>query len=195
MTTSRRVACTVQHLRDLLPQRIGPVRLSHVSRVEDTAVAIARRFGIALEPVRIAALAHDMDRELSQARALALARDWNIALQPWERRNPVLAHGAVSAARLSLQFGCRDAAVLGAVRHHTLGHPEMGAVGLVLFVADYCEPGRSYLDDRTRRHILSLRDLGHMVASVIEHNAARHPDRAPPTRALLERVTAGEMNG
>ena len=34
--------------------------------------------------------------------------------------------------------------MLSAVRHHPTAHPDWGAVGLLLYVADFCEPGRPF---------------------------------------------------
>ncbi|MEO7965059.1 MAG: hypothetical protein ABIT38_14235 [Gemmatimonadaceae bacterium] len=54
-------------------------------------------------------------------------------------------HGPAAAARLTSEGETRRD-VLDAIRWHTLGNPEWGAVGRALFMADYLEPGRPFAD-------------------------------------------------
>jgi 2-amino-4-hydroxy-6-hydroxymethyldihydropteridine diphosphokinase len=57
-----------------------------------------------------------------------------------ERDLPLEAlHGPAAAGQLEGQV---DPAVVSAIRHHTLGHPELDPLGRALYLADYLEPGR-----------------------------------------------------
>lgn len=59
-----------------------------------------------------------------------------------------LAHGAAAAERAAAD-GERDRGVLDAVRYHTIGYPDWDAVGRMLYLADFLDPGRSF-DPRDR---------------------------------------------
>ena len=50
-------------------------------------------------------------------------------------------HGPAMAARLAGE-GVEDGELLSAVAYHTVGHPDLGAVGRALYCADFLEPGR-----------------------------------------------------
>jgi HD superfamily phosphohydrolase YqeK len=52
-------------------------------------------------------------------------------------------HGPLCADRL-IREGERDQGVLDAVRYHSLGHAGWDAVGRMLYLADYLEPGRTF---------------------------------------------------
>jgi HD superfamily phosphohydrolase YqeK len=54
-----------------------------------------------------------------------------------------LDHGPFCADRL-FREGERDQGVLDAVRYHSLGYAQWDAVGRMLYLADYLEPGRTF---------------------------------------------------
>jgi HD superfamily phosphohydrolase YqeK len=56
---------------------------------------------------------------------------------------PALWHGP-AAARRAEQDGERDRGVLDAVRYHSVGYAQWDAVGRMLYLADYLEPGRRF---------------------------------------------------
>lgn len=57
-----------------------------------------------------------------------------------------LLHGPAVAARLERE-GVDDAALLLALRYHTVGHAALDRLGRFLYVADFLEPGRTFLDE------------------------------------------------
>ncbi len=54
-------------------------------------------------------------------------------------------HGPAAAAQLERE-GERRQSVLEAVRWHTVGHPEWDRTGRALFMADFLEPGRGFMN-------------------------------------------------
>ena len=55
-----------------------------------------------------------------------------------------LVHGPACAERLR-EDGVRDEELLLAIACHSTGHPEFGALGEFLYLADYLEPGRGFM--------------------------------------------------
>lgn len=55
-----------------------------------------------------------------------------------------LLHGPAAAHRLA---GEVDPELATAIRYHTVGHPSLGALGTALYLADFLEPGRSFLPE------------------------------------------------
>lgn len=117
---------------------VTPKRREHIARV----TALLDRWAVELRlPAaeaaewRDAGRLHDALRDLDEPALRALARD--------EASDVNVLHGPAAAARLADQ-GERRAAVLDAVRHHTLGHAAWGRTGRALYMADFLEPGRKF---------------------------------------------------
>ena len=60
-----------------------------------------------------------------------------------------LLHGP-AAAEYAARHGERDRGVLDAVRYHSVGYAGWDAVGRMLYLGDYLEPGRAFRDDERR---------------------------------------------
>lgn len=54
-------------------------------------------------------------------------------------------HGPAVSERLRAE-GVEDPDLLRSVAFHTLGHPEFGRLGRALYLADFLDPGRDFLD-------------------------------------------------
>lgn len=121
--------------------RIGEERRAHVERVARLLEEWACQTGLP-ESERVrwlrAAYLHDCLRDADPAELERLAPDaWGI---------PSLRHGP-AAARLAEEHGERDQGVLTAVRYHSVGYAGWDAVGRMLYLADYLEPGRDFEQD------------------------------------------------
>jgi HD superfamily phosphohydrolase YqeK len=84
---------------------------------------------------------HDCLRDADPAELERLAPD------AWEV--PSLRHGP-AAARLAQEHGEQDQGVLDAVRYHSVGCAGWDAVGRMLYLADYLEPGRDFQQSERR---------------------------------------------
>lgn len=132
-------------LMEWLRRQLTPDRLAHSLAVSDTAVELARRFGLDVERARLAGLVHDAARCFDAGQLLKMAADFGIVVTSLEAAAPVaLLHGPVAAAWLPGETGLTDAAVLHAVAVHTTGCPAMSALDCAIYLADYIEPGRPY---------------------------------------------------
>lgn len=123
-------------------------------------------------------------------------------LRFWSDRDgpaPLL-HGPACARRLE-EEGVEDRELLDAVDWHTTGHPDLGRLGRFLYLADFLEPGRPYLDEvRERLRALLPEDdreaLLSALALRIAHRLEVRGPIAPETiafwnRALEEGTEAG----
>lgn len=126
-----------------LEKTLTPDRVQHCLRVAETAMQLAEHYEEDPARARVAALAHDLAREMRPADMLAEAMMRKLPMERVDRQVPVLLHGPIEAARLA-EDGLHDADILQAVRLHTTGAPGMGKLAQVIFIADAIEPGRSY---------------------------------------------------
>lgn len=143
-------------------------RYTHIERVIEHARDLARRYGVEPLRVAVAAAGHDMARELPPSRLVELADHFGVPQHDPMREHPVLLHGPVAAGLMGERYGVRDREILEAVYHHTLGSPHLEALGKILYVADYTEPGRPYINDELLSYLL-VDHLDDTVARVILH--------------------------
>jgi nicotinate-nucleotide adenylyltransferase len=145
---------------------IGGPRFEHCRSVARLAHRLCARFGVEPEKGSIAGLAHDAAREKAPDEILRLCALDGLPISSEERANTVLIHGRASAAMLSSLTGYDDPEVLQAIRDHVTGRPAMGALSGILFVSDFLEPTRGFLEEGLREGILSL-PLDAMVLAVL----------------------------
>jgi predicted HD superfamily hydrolase involved in NAD metabolism len=138
----------------LVRRMVTPERFAHIERVVALAEEIARanRFSAReLRATRLAALLHDVARDLPGARLIALAPpECDL-----EREHTLALHGR-AGRRIAQEWGVRDARVLAAIEGHVFGVRGFDRVGMALYVADVSEPGRG-VNDEVRE--LAMRDL------------------------------------
>jgi predicted HD superfamily hydrolase involved in NAD metabolism len=149
---------TAEEVRDEVAPRLTPARLSHVEAVVETIGLVTARWGANARGAALrAGWLHDAWRCAPAEEALAEIRARGEEPDPWALRHaPVLLHAQAAAVWAESALGEADPHVLGAVRHHSSGHPDWGPVGLALYVADFCEPTRAFATElRTDRLIAS----------------------------------------
>ena len=119
--------------------QVADSRRAHIDRVVALLAAWARRMGLPDDEASrwlAAGVLHDALRDAPDQMLRALTGDGTTPAE--------LLHGPASAVRAE-QDGERRQEVLDAVRHHTVGSPEWKRTGKALYMADFLEPGRSFL--------------------------------------------------
>ncbi|OJG81181.1 HD domain-containing protein [Enterococcus ratti] len=142
--------------------RMSERRFKHVLGVEETAIALAAKYGASIEKASIAALTHDYAKERPD--------DEFISVIEHEEYDPDLLHygnaiwhGLVGASFVEKELGITDEEILQAIRVHTTGAAQMSLLDKIIYVADYIEPGRSFPGVQDAREI-ALLDLDEAVA-------------------------------
>lgn len=150
-------------IRQRISQMLEPARYRHTLGVEETAVRLAKHYGVSEEQARVAALLHDCAKGLSRFTLLKRLETSDIVIDEMERSIEALLHGPVGAVIAREDFGIRDAAILRAIRFHTTGSPDMTLLDKVIFLADYIEPNRACPGVEELRR-LAFQDLDQAVA-------------------------------
>ena len=126
--------------------QVGEKRRAHIARVTALLDRWAAEMDLPAADARAwhdAGRLHDALRDAPEAELRVLVRGTPFADSP----SGVL-HGPAAALRLEREGETR-AAVLMAVRWHTVGNVEWDRTGRALFMADFLEPGRGFMrDDR-----------------------------------------------
>ncbi|OJG86698.1 HAD superfamily hydrolase [Enterococcus saccharolyticus] len=153
-------------------------RFRHVLGVEETAIALAGKYGASLEKASIAALTHDYAKERSDDEfQLVIRRDqFDLDLLHWGNE---IWHGLVGANFVQRELEIDDEEILQAIRVHTTGAAEMSLLDKIIYVADYIEPGRKFPGVEKAREI-ALINLDDAVAYETKHTLAHLVEKEVP---------------
>jgi len=130
-------------LRAVVCSMLKAKRIPHVQGTEETAVRLARHWGVDVQKARRAAILHDCTKHWSLEEHLALCERYQIPLTELERGSGKLLHAKTAAVLAEHRFG-EDPEVCAAIECHTTGKPNMTTLDKVLYMADYVEPTRSF---------------------------------------------------
>ncbi|KYG58028.1 bis(5'-nucleosyl)-tetraphosphatase (symmetrical) YqeK [Planococcus maritimus] len=129
----------LQKVKERLPEK----RYNHVLGVMNTAVALAKVYGVPEEQARIAAILHDVAKYAD--------RDWMRGIIEKENMDPLLLdyhhelwHAPVGAYLAAYEFGVADQEILDAIRYHTTGRAAMTDLEKIVYIADMIEPSRKF---------------------------------------------------
>lgn len=187
-----RVRPDPEAIRAEVQRRLSDARYRHSLDVAETAVELARRFGVDEDKAYVAGLLHDVAKEYPKIRLLKEALDFGIVLTEIERSKAQLIHGPLGASIARTEFGVTDPDVLAAIYYHTTGRAGMSALESVVYVADYTEPGREFAGvelvrerARTSLHEAVLLTLSQKIIFLAERGRLIHPDSVAARNALL----------
>lgn len=118
-----------------------PSRLAHTEGVVKTGEWLAKKYGSDPQKTRIAAICHDIARNLSTEKLDRYVEEYRLGQEFLGRPN--LSHGKVATVLMRRDFGIDDEEILDAVSYHTTGRQGMTTLDKVVFLADVIEPGRT----------------------------------------------------
>ncbi len=136
----------IKSLRERVKARLSEKRFNHTLGVE----AMAARIGEMCLPekvsgLRVAAFLHDVSKEYSEAEHLEIAKKHNIVMTDDDLASPALWHSFTAPAVVCDEFfEFASDEILGAIRNHTAGSPDMSIFDEIIFLSDYIEEGRTF---------------------------------------------------
>ncbi|MUV39568.1 Nicotinate-nucleotide adenylyltransferase [Lentibacillus sp. JNUCC-1] len=119
------------------------VRYEHTLRVADTAVMLAEAHQGSIRQAELAGLLHDYAKYHSKQEMVRWIKSTTLPKDLLDYHHE-LWHAPVGAKMLRLIHGVTDRAVLDAIYYHTTGRAHMTQLDMIVFVADYTEPGRDF---------------------------------------------------
>lgn len=159
-------------------------RREHVERVAGLLGGWAEELGLADDDVvrwKAAGILHDALRGAGPDELRFWTdRDWPL---------PLL-HAPACAGRLR-EEGVDDGELLDAIAHHPIGRAGLGRIGRFLYLADFLEPGREFLEDvRERLRATLPEDEAEALLSVTALRVARRLE----VRGRIRSDTVGMWN-
>lgn len=145
-------------LKDLEPQ-MKPERYWHTLGVIYTAANLAYAHGFSDEKATLAAALHDCAKLKSIQDYIAECQRYGIKTTESSRQTPHLLHADLGAYFAREKYGITDEEILHAVQVHSTGCPKMDTLDMILYLADFIEPGRSPFPELEEIRSLAYRDL------------------------------------
>lgn len=119
---------------------LGPERRLHSVSTCLLSLKLAAVHGVSALDAGIAALLHDVAKELSLKEQSEYAKSY----LGFEESNPELRHGPAAAYLAKNLFGVKSKNILNAIQYHTSGRPGMSRLEKIIFLADKIEYGRPF---------------------------------------------------
>lgn len=118
-------------------------RYEHTLRVTKEAIRLAKLFNVSEEEAELAAILHDFAKNFPVQKLKQKITDGSLP-KDLLHYDVELWHGPVAAILLEDDHGVDDGNIINAVRYHTTGRANMSDLELVVYLADYIEPGRDF---------------------------------------------------
>lgn len=181
---------------DRLKDSLSKDRYKHTLGVEETAVKMAKIYGVDEKKASLAALLHDSAKELSKDQIIEMAVKEGWPISKLEEKQPKeLLHAPASAHIASQIFDIKDRDILQAITFHTLGNENMTPLEMIIFVADMVEANRSYPGVEELRSLAYI-DLKNAAKACLEHTLSFlnnkkveiHPQTSKTYQSLKDKI-------
>lgn len=141
-----------EQMLDALRERVRPLmsdkRYAHTCAVERMAARLGELYCPDQIPaLRAAALLHDITKEESLENQLHLCEKFDIMVTAEHKLAPKTFHAKTAAAKIPSEFAeFASETVIGAVRWHTTGRAGMTLTEQIVYLADYIDDTRKFID-------------------------------------------------
>ena len=151
-------------LRERVRGMMSEKRYAHTCAVEQMAVRLGALYCPEHIPaLRAAGLLHDITKEESLENQLQLCEKFDIMVTIEDKLAPKTFHAKTAAARIPLEFAeFADDIVVGAVRWHTTGRAGMTLCEQLVYLADYIDDTRKFVDCVRLRELFWGADVASM---------------------------------
>jgi predicted HD superfamily hydrolase involved in NAD metabolism len=140
-------------------------RLKHILNVTEVALVLGEIFGVDKDKIKVASLLHDATKKLTFQENYALARI--IFDEEFINEIPKSCLHAFSAAALAkVKFKVEDAEIISAIAYHCTGRSEMSVLEKLIYVADYIEESRKFVDSDIKEY--ARKDLDKSVYLIMK---------------------------
>lgn len=184
----------MEQLEPIVIRLLNPNRVAHVLGCRDTAVELARRWGVNEEDAARAGILHDITKALDGPLQLTLCGAYGKILDDFSRKYPKTLHALTGSLVAERIFG-ENEAVVSAICSHTTGKADMNVLETIIYVADYMEPNRDFPGVEQLRalafsDIRAALKLG--LEMTLDHLKNQGNDVSPQSREALEYLNSHE---
>ena len=150
-----------------LQKELDTDRYHHTLGVMYTSAALAMCHGSDIHLAQTAGLLHDCAKCIPNDKKIRMCEKIGLEITSAEKHSPYLLHSKLGAYLAEHKYGVSDPDVLGAIKWHTTGKPDMSLLEKIVFTADYIEPMRSKAENLPYIRQLAFRDLDEAVYVIL----------------------------
>ena len=184
---------TVDDMRRTLMTRLNKNRFAHSIGVANTAVELAKRFGVDVDKTYVAGLLHDCARQFENDQLPVEAAKRAVPISHIEYAAPILLHAPIGAVMCRTDYGVDDPDIIQAIARHTVADINMSPLDIIIWFADMIEPHRNYPGvDELRRlakeaslEKMFLEGLNQTITFVVSKGSPLHPNTVAARNYLL----------
>ena len=138
----------IESLYQRVKGEISEYRFSHIAGVERAAIALGELYMPEnISELRVAALLHDITKELSTADHIALMKKHGITVTDNDVRSPKVLHSKTAELAVAERYSeFSTEKIRQALRYHTTGNADMTEFDALIYLADYIEDTRTFED-------------------------------------------------
>lgn len=135
----------LERLREEVKKRVKEKRYIHILGVEEKAAELAEKYGVDEEKCRIAAILHDVAKEMEIKEMERICRE-NFSNELTEKDMDIseILHGFVGSIVARDEFKISDESILNGIKYHTVGKKGLDTLGRIIYIADAIEKNRDY---------------------------------------------------
>lgn len=159
---------SIDDIKKYLKSTLKESRYNHVLGVVETAKELASLNKVSVEKAELAALGHDIAKNLPLDQMESVIIDNKLQLTDSEKKSKELWHSIISPILGREKLHITDEEVLSAMRWHTTGKENMSTLEKVIYIADMIEPGRVFPGVEEIRRV-ALEDLDKAVLMGLNH--------------------------
>ncbi|MEG2930921.1 MAG: bis(5'-nucleosyl)-tetraphosphatase (symmetrical) YqeK [Ruthenibacterium sp.] len=150
---------SVEEAKRLAKKTLSERRYAHTCNVRRLAVQLAKRSGEDETKAALAALLHDIAKELPRDKMLQICAGNDIMTKALQERAVPVWHGIVAAVLAKEMYGVEDEEILSAIACHTTGKANMTKLDKIIYLADMASEERTYPEaEALRTHALQNLD-------------------------------------
>jgi len=153
-------------INSVVKKQLTGKRYLHSRGVAELAVDLCNRFGADAEKGFLAGILHDIAREMNPVQWFHYASLAGLFVTEKEQQHPVLMHAKIGAFIAQNELGIVDTEILQAICAHISGGT--GLLDQIIFIADYLEPSRTFIDESERIQVLTA-DFDSILLYVLEN--------------------------
>lgn len=163
--------------------RLNKNRFAHSIGVANTAVELAKRFGVDVDKTYVAGLLHDCAREFENDQLPVEAAKRSVPINEVEYAVPLLLHAPIGAVMVKEDYGVDDPEIIQAIARHTVADKNMSPLDKIIWFADMIEPHRNYPGVEDLRRLareapldqMFLEGLNQTITFVVSKGSLVHP--------------------
>ena len=168
----------IEEAYEYMKANLKDSRFMHTLGVVSVAKKLAGINGVSEDKAELAALCHDIAKNISLEEMKIMIKDNNIQLSSDEEKSSQLWHSFLAPYVSKEKLNIVDTEILEAMRWHTTGKENMSKLEKIIYIADMIEPSRVFPGvDEIRKATLEdldsgvLMGLNHTIKFLLEQNA------------------------